>query len=243
MTTSTVPEVGDFPSFAEIPPGPLPSGGEHTQGFRLAVVPTTAGQYWRYLVDQGLHESPDSGLHGFPAEEGTGLRIAPTGVVLDEHLAALPVTGVTWDGALAYCAWLGARMGAPCRLPTAAEWHYAAAGPAGLRWALGDEFDRPTYAPPATTGPRPVGGSPAGAFGLHDMTGNVFEWCADALTAPGLPEGTTLGSRAIKGGAYTMRNPESFANATVFTADEQTTVPYIGFRVLTINSTGHSSES
>lgn len=61
------------------------------------------------------------------------------------------------------------------------------------------------------------------------MTGNVFEWCADELTSPA---GTDLGSRAIKGGAYTVRNPESFENATVFTADELSTVPYIGFRVL-----------
>jgi formylglycine-generating enzyme required for sulfatase activity len=238
MTTSTVPQAGDFPVFTQTQPGPLPSDGKRTEGFRLAVVPTTVRQYWRYLVDHGLHESPDPRLHGFPTEEGTGLRITPTGVAIDEHLAALPVTGVTWHGALAYCAWLSARLGTPCRLPTAAEWHYAAAGPAGLRWSLGDEFDRQTYAPPAATGPRRVGGSPASAFGLHDMTGNVFEWCADALSAPGLPEGTTLGSRVIKGGAYTMRNPESFENATIFTADELSAVPYIGFRVLMINSTG-----
>jgi hypothetical protein len=63
------------------------------------------------------------------------------------------------------------------------------------------------------------------------MTGNVFEWCADAMTSP---DGVVLGSRVIKGGAYTVRNPESFDNATVFTADELSTVPYIGFRVLSV---------
>ena len=82
-------------------------------------------------------------LHGFPAGVGVGLRATPAGAVeLDEELAGLPVTGVTWVGAVAYCAWAGNRVGAACRLPTEAEWRYAAAGPRGLRWALGDDFDR-----------------------------------------------------------------------------------------------------
>jgi formylglycine-generating enzyme required for sulfatase activity len=210
--TVDLPVLADLPVLVDVPPD-----------LRLSVVPVTAGQYWRYLVDTGLHRSPQPTLHGFPRTSGTGLRTTDTGgAVLDEEGADLPVTSVTWAGALTYCAWLGERLGAPCGLPTAAQWHRAAAGPAGWRWALGDEFDRAVYAPPAT-GPRPVGGTPPNPFGLRDLTGNVFEWCADAAQVPG--------SRVIKGGAYTVRNPESFENATVFTADELTTVPYIGFRV------------
>jgi formylglycine-generating enzyme required for sulfatase activity len=246
--TGLAPVAGDLPVFADVPPGSLPAASPQeapvrTGGFRLAVVPTTVGQYWRYLVDRGLHEVPAPLLHHFPVAGGTGLRTTSAStVVLDDQLAALPVTGVTWHGAVAYCEWLttqieGTQIGTRCRLPAAAEWQYAAAGPAGLRWALGDDFDRNAYAP-AATGPRPVGGSAPNTFGLHDMTGNVFEWCVDALTAPD-PSGAAaagsrvlLGSRVIKGGAYTVRNPESFENATVFTADELSTVPYIGFRVL-----------
>ena len=221
----------ELPAFADVPPGTLP-GGAPTGGFRLAVVPTTVGQYWHYLVDQDLHRTAAPHLHGFPAGGGTGLRATPAGTVeLDEELAGLPVTGVTWVGAVAYCAWVGNRVGAACRLPTEAEWRYAAAGPRGLRWALGDDFDRRTYAP-AASGPHPVGATSANAFGLRDMTGNVFEWCADPLTAPESAGGGALGSRVIKGGAYTVRNPESFENTTVFFADELSTVPYIGFRVL-----------
>ena len=211
-----------LPEFATVPAGRLP-------GFRLTVVPVTAGQYWSYLADAGLAGTPAPRLHGPPVTLGTGLRSTVDGGVEPEpQRTGLPATSVTWHGAVAYCAWLADRLRTPCRLPTAAEWQYAAAGPAGWRWSLGDEFDRPTYAP-AADGPRPVGATPANPYGLRDMTGNVFEWCADPLLAP---DGTALGSRTIKGGAYTVRNPESFENATVFTADELSAVPYIGFRVL-----------
>jgi len=220
--------------FAPVPPGPLPAapdGAEgRTGGFRLAVWPTTVAQYWHYLLKRGLHTAPAPDLHGFPAGPGTGLRTTASGAVaFDQEAAGQPVVGVTWHGARAYCAWLGERTGKACRLPSAAEWQYAAAGPRGLRWALGEEFDRELYAPVAT-GPRSVEGAPANEFGLRDLTGNVFEWCEDPLVAAG--RDTPLGSRVIKGGAYTVRNPESFENSTVFTADELSTVPYIGFRVL-----------
>lgn len=230
MTTESVTD-GGVPEFADVPAGTLP-GGTPTPGFRLAVVPTTVAQYWSYIVDQNLRRMAAPSLHGFPREGGTGLRLDPDGAVVREpELVDLPVTAVTWKGAQAYAEWLGRRLGAPCRLPTAAEWHYAAAGPNGFRWSLGNEFDRDTYAPPAHR-PRVVGRTPANAFGLHDMTGNVFEWCADALTVPGAPDGPALVSRVLKGGAYIVRNPESFENATAFTADELSAVPYIGFRVL-----------
>jgi formylglycine-generating enzyme required for sulfatase activity len=239
----SAPITGDLPVFGEVPPGPLPPGlsGEEGEepariaGYRLGVVPTTARQYWHYLTDRGLLQVPAPRLHSFPAAAGAGLRTTPEGgVVLDEECAELPVTYVTWHGAMAYCDWLGDRIGLPCRLPAAAEWWHAAAGAAGLRWALGNDFDRKTYAP-AVAGPRPVGCTPANAFGLRDMTGNVFEWCADPLVADEAAHRPALGSRVIKGGAYTVRNPESFDNATVFTADELSTVPYIGFRVLCVN--------
>ncbi|QKV96368.1 SUMF1/EgtB/PvdO family nonheme iron enzyme [Streptomyces sp. NA02950] len=232
MTTYDSPPSADMPCFVEVPAGELPSSGAapvRTPGFRLAALPITIGQYWHYLVAQGLREKPRPELHAFPTGHGTGLRAAPPGAVtLDEELSGLPVTRVTWRGAVAYCDWLTVRTGAHCRLPSAAEWQYAAAGPERLRWSLGNEFDRATYAPQAS-GPRPVGATPANAFGLRDLTGNVFEWCEDELTTP---SGEGLGSRVIKGGAYTVRNPESFENATAFTADELSTVPYIGFRVL-----------
>jgi len=86
-----------------------------------------------------------------------------------------PVVCVKWSDAVAYCEWVGAR------LPTEAEWERAARGGlVGKKYPWGDE--EPTgRANVGGKGPVAVGSYPANGFGLHDMAGNVWEWCADWL--------------------------------------------------------------
>ncbi|HEY7167059.1 MAG TPA: formylglycine-generating enzyme family protein [Candidatus Binatia bacterium] len=94
-----------------------------------------------------------------------------------------PVVGITWDEAVAYCAWLCERTGKNFRLPSEAEWERAArGGREGALYPWGDE-------PPAerrdmgcdskTGGPARVGINPPNDFGLHDMSEGVHEWCGD----------------------------------------------------------------
>ncbi|MBI5828032.1 MAG: SUMF1/EgtB/PvdO family nonheme iron enzyme, partial [Chloroflexi bacterium] len=93
---------------------------------------------------------------------------------VDDAFAAFPVTGVTWPQANVYCKSRGDR------LPTEAEWEYAAGGAEHLRWPWGNKFDASLSAASAAD-VQPVGSYPGGAgpFGLLDMAGNAAEWVWD----------------------------------------------------------------
>ncbi len=116
-----------------------------------------------------------------------------------------PVVGVTWHDASEFCAWRG------MRLPTEAEWEYAARGGLeGKKWPWGDEIDteKANYNP--SDGLKPAGSYPANAYGLHDMAGNAAEWVADwydpdyyaesPAENPAGPEKTKY--RSVRGGGW-----------------------------------------
>ena len=98
-----------------------------------------------------------------------------------------PMNNISWYGAKAYCAWLGKRLERDVRLPSEAQWEYAAGnGKRHTKWSLCDEFNANDYVharnyrtetPRANTAP--VGSIRPNDFGLYDMCGNVWEWCLD----------------------------------------------------------------
>ena len=96
-----------------------------------------------------------------------------------------PVILVTWRDARDYVRWLAGLTGKAYRLPSEAEWEYAARAGTTTRFPWGDEIGRGRanceecgmpWEDPRTA---PVGSFPANAFGIHDMVGNVYEWVAD----------------------------------------------------------------
>jgi formylglycine-generating enzyme required for sulfatase activity len=131
-----------------------------------------------------------------------------------------PVVHVSWDDAMAFCRW------SDTRLPTEAEWEYAARGGlAGSHYPWGDErepdgkhrmnvyqgqFPVGDTGDDGWIGTCPVGSFPPNGYGLHEMTGNVWEWCSDwfdptyyARSPRADPQGPTDGAtRVMRGGSY-----------------------------------------
>ena len=139
------------------------------------------------------------------------------GKVRPEKELTHPVIHVSWNDAVAYCEWLCQKKpGKKFRLPTESEWEYAARGvqqkSKDFKYAGGDDINEVAWYEENTnmTGTRPVATKKPNRFGLFDMTGNVWEWCADWLgdykstENPILnPKGPVKGSKRVnRGGSW-----------------------------------------
>jgi toxoflavin biosynthesis protein ToxD len=139
--------------------------------YRLARYPVTNTEYRAFLLDTEYSELPSSWhFRRFPQER-----------------ANHPVYTLTPEAADAYARWLAKRTGRGFRLPTEAEWEWAAAGLEGREFPWGARFDA-GLANTAETGlfsSSPVGAFAGGEspFGLSDMAGNVEEYVADVYDA------------------------------------------------------------
>ncbi|MEO0582996.1 MAG: formylglycine-generating enzyme family protein [Bacteroidota bacterium] len=126
----------------------------------------------------------------------------------------LPIVGVNWNDAVAYTQWLSQQTGKNYRLPTEAEWEYAAGGGKSNRTTYAGTKDVYAlskfawYGENSNLTPHPVGQKQPSALGLYDMSGNVWEWCQDwyrdypngSHTDPQGP--TSGGHRVLRGGSW-----------------------------------------
>lgn len=166
--------------------------------YRMMRYPVTNLEYRRFLEETGAPWLPTSWTFGvYPLER-----------------ANHPVWSVPAEAADAYAAWLCEATGRRFRLPTEAEWEYAASGGADVEYPWGDAFD-PRAANTVEAGPlstTPVGIFPLGrsAFGIDDLAGNVEEYVADDYRP--YPGGEAIaddlavtqgGYRIARGGSFT----------------------------------------
>jgi formylglycine-generating enzyme required for sulfatase activity len=152
--------------------------------FAVARFSVTNEEFAVFLNDRALDRAAENEL--LQVNTVPGLSIPPEGypVSLRSGAAELPVTGVTWAGALAYTHWLSEKTGQVYVLPSEAQWEYAARGGARTVWPWGDEFDE-TRANCGRAGGSilPERDLPANGFGVRGTPGNVWEWVADCMDA------------------------------------------------------------
>ena len=163
-----------------------------------------------------------------------------------------PVVGVTWDEAKEYATWLSRKTGKQYRLPSEAEWEYAARARTATPFSFGPTIspDQANYNGSAgyADGPvganrqqtQPVGSFPANAFGLNDMHGNAAEWVEDCWRdGYGDPPPTDAkpyvapecGEHVVRGGSWEDGPDAVRAAARVGNRRDQQ-APSIGFRVV-----------
>jgi formylglycine-generating enzyme required for sulfatase activity len=206
-----------------------------TKSFYLGAHEVTVGQFRKFVEAEGYKtdaERDGEGGWGYEAETGrvTVRRDSKyswrnAGFEQDDKH---PVVNVSWNDGVAFCKWLSRVEGREYRLPTEAEWEYSCRAGSSREFTFGDDAEQlvgfgnvadaslKTKFPTVTTVrsndgsifTNRVGSYRSNEFGLHDMHGNVWEWCSDwygdyPSSAVVDPVGPATGSgRVSRGGCW-----------------------------------------
>ncbi len=223
----------DPKAYAKLFEAEQPQHVVYVDAFSMDRYEVTNAEYQRFMEATG-HPAPK---YWKEAPSFGATTAFPVGSKNPRH----PVVGVSWEDARAYCRWRGKR------LPTEAEWEKAARGgligknyPRGNGLSRGDVNQSGVGGKDRWQWTAPVGSFPPNGYGLHDMAGNAFEWCADWYDANYYrnatsrnPDGPRTGiMRVVRGGSWdnNLLNVYYLRVAFRYYARPQTQNMLIGFR-------------
>ncbi len=210
-----------------------------TEPFYLGTYHVTRGQFRQFVEDSKYKTDAEKGDN--PGAGGWDNESKEFGFIkgcswrnagfqqTDDH----PVVNVSWNDAAAFCKWLSGKEGKTYELPSEAQWEYACRAGTKTRYSSGDDpealpkvaniadatararFPDWTWTIKASDGyvfTAPVGQFKPNAFGLYDMHGNAWQWCADwyredyygksPADDPKGPDTGDVGRRVFRGGAW-----------------------------------------
>jgi formylglycine-generating enzyme required for sulfatase activity len=166
-------------------------------------------------------------------------------VVKDVDSANHPVEQVSWEDAVEFCQRLSAlpeekKAGRVYRLPSEAEWEYACRAGSQTAYSFGSDekslVNFGWYGRNSKEMTHAVGLKKANAWGLYDMHGNVWEWCADRYGE--YPKGSATDPRGPEAGSSRVRRGGSWLNGAVYCrsafrnwSDPSNRLNFLGFRV------------
>ena len=208
-------------------------------GFQISSYEITSRQYCAFLNDRNISSAGEyrDKLYIDMADPDCPVRFSGRRFIPQTGKGDHPVTEVTWSGAQAFCQWLGGR------LPTEAEWEFAARGGVksrDYRYSGSNNLDQVGwYKNNSDSHSHPVGQKSPNILGLYDMSGNVWEWCFDwyafdyyADSPKKNPAGPSDGSmRVLRGGAWNM-GEWNCRVSNRSNKSPQITYNYFGFRLL-----------
>jgi len=195
--------IPEKPEVIAVKGGAFSMGGTESDAKPVHNVTVSDFSIGKYEVTVGQYKA-------FCTATGKSMLDAPGWGLNDKH----PIVNVNYNDAVSYCNWLGEKYGGDWRLPTEAEWEYAARGgnkSAGYAYAGSDELEKVAwFADNAGGQTQSVGRKKPNELGLYDMSGNVWEWCKDWYSgtyysnSPSQnPKGAASGTgRVLRGGSW-----------------------------------------
>jgi formylglycine-generating enzyme required for sulfatase activity len=278
--TETIPDTKISFDMVPIPAGTFTMGSPESEGgrqpdegpqhtvklpaFYMGKLEVTWNEFDQFAFSLDLQRKRKMGVELL--KDGADAVTRPTPPYADESWGwgkeTQPVIGITHNAAAKYCEWLSAKTGKRYRLPTEAEWEYAARAGTKTAYSFGDDPAKldafAWYKANSGEQPHAGGEKQANPWGLHDMHGNVAEWTRDAYApdfyakpeASGLSPvndpGAALYPHVVRGGSWddepaTLRSAARLASREAWSRRDpqnpksiwwHTDATFVGFRVV-----------